>query len=158
MALAAVMNGKRRDLVVTGIALSPEFIYALGPGEMMPDPRRFGIGWMPRATLAAACDLHGAFSNLVLRLAPGTPADRVIEPLDRLTARYGGTGASARADQMSHAFLDAERLRLGAMVKVLPPIFLPVAAMLVHLTRSRLIVLEREQIGLLKAIGYGPGR
>lgn len=157
-ALAVVMNGKRRDLVVTGIALSPEFIYALGPGEMMPDPRRFGIAWMPRATLAAAYDLQGAFSNLVLRLAPGTPADRVIEQLDRLTARYGGTGASARADQMSHAFLDAELKQLGAMVKVLPPIFLLVAAMLVHMTLSRLIVLEREQIGLLKAIGYGPGR
>ena len=40
------------------------------------------------------------------------------------------------------------------MVKVLPPIFLLVAAMLVNMTLSRLITLEREQIGLLKAIGY----
>ncbi|NJM82391.1 MAG: ABC transporter permease [Tabrizicola sp.] len=40
------------------------------------------------------------------------------------------------------------------MVKVLPPIFLAVAAMLVNMTLSRLITLEREQIGLLKAIGY----
>jgi len=40
------------------------------------------------------------------------------------------------------------------MVRVLPPIFLAVAAMLVHMTLSRLVALEREQIGLLKAIGY----
>jgi putative ABC transport system permease protein len=153
-ALPVLMNGQRRELVITGIALSPEFIYALGPGQMMPDPRRFGIVWAPRASLEAAYDLEGAFSNAVLKLAPGTNPDRVIETLDRLTARYGGVGASARKDQMSHAFLDAELKQLSAMAKVLPPIFLLVAAMLVNMTLSRLITLEREQIGLLKAIGY----
>ncbi|WP_172331023.1 FtsX-like permease family protein [Mangrovicoccus sp. HB161399] len=152
--LSLVMNGRRMEVTVTGTAISPEFIYALGPGEMMPDPARFGIAWMPRAPLAAAWDLDGAFSNLVLRLAPGASAERVIEALDPLLARYGGTGAIARRDQTSHAFLDAELTQLGAMARVLPPIFLAVAAMLVHITMSRLVALEREQIGLLKAIGY----
>lgn len=152
--LAVVMNGKRRTLTITGIALSPEFIYAIGPGEMMPDPRRFGILWLPRDTLEQAFDLEGAFSNLILRLMPGVPETRVIAELDRLTVAYGGGGATGRAEQTSHAFLDAELQQLGAMVRVLPPIFLLVAAMLVHMTLSRLVTLEREQIGLLKAIGY----
>lgn len=152
--LAVVMNGKRRLLSITGIALSPEFIYAIGPGEMMPDPHRFGIVWLQRDTLEQAFDLEGAFSNLVLRLVPGVPENRVIEEVDCLTAAYGGGGATGRAEQTSHAFLDAELEQLGAMVRVLPPIFLIVAAMLVHMTLSRLIMLEREQIGLLKAIGY----
>lgn len=154
--LAVVMNGKRRALTVVGIALSPEFIYALGPGEMMPDPRRFGVVWLPRPVLEQAYDLKGAFSNLVLRLAPGVSEARVIAALDRFTAPYGGGGATGRSEQTSHAFLDAELKQLGAMVKVLPPIFLLVAAMLVHMTLSRLIILEREQIGLLKALGYAP--
>ena len=152
--LALVMNGQRRTLTVTGIALSPEFIYALGPGQMMPDPLRFGIAWLPRTSLEAAFDLEGAFSNVVLKLAPGASEDRVILELDRLTARYGGIGGTGRVDQTSHAFLDAELKQLSAMVKVLPPIFLLVAAMLVNMTLSRLVKLDREQIGLLKAIGY----
>jgi putative ABC transport system permease protein len=152
--LPVLMNGQRRALHVVGVALSPEFIYALGPGQMMPDPRRFGVVWVPNAALAAAYDLDGAFSNLVLKLAPGANPDRVIEVLDRLTERYGASGATGRSDQISHAFLDAELKQLSAMVKVLPPIFLLVAAMLVNMTLSRLISLEREQIGLLKAIGY----
>jgi putative ABC transport system permease protein len=152
--LPVLMNGQKRKLLITGIALSPEFIYALGPGQMMPDPRRFGVVWAPREALAAAFDLEGAFSNVVLKLAPGTNPDRVIETLDLLTEPYGGIGASLRKDQISHAFLDAELKQLSAMVKVLPPIFLLVAAMLVNMTLSRLITLEREQIGLLKAIGY----
>lgn len=152
--LPVLMNGQRRELQITGVALSPEFIYALGPGQMMPDPRRFGIVWAPRASLEASFDLESAFSNIVLKLAPGANPERVIETLDRLTAPYGGVGASPRKDQISHAFLDAELKQLSAMVKVLPPIFLLVAAMLVNMTLSRLITLEREQIGLLKAIGY----
>lgn len=121
---------------------------------MMPDLRRFGVAWLPRANLEAAYDLRGAFSNLILRLVPGTSEARVIAQLDRILAPYGGGGATGRSEQTSHAFLDAEIRQLGAMVKVLPPIFLLVAAMLVHMTLSRLIELEREQIGLLKALGY----
>lgn len=156
--LTVVMNGQRSDLAITGIALSPEFIYALGPGEMMPDPRRFGVVWLPRPALEQAFDLKGAFSNLAVRLAPGVSETGVITELDRLTAPYGGGGATGRAEQTSHAFLDAELKQLEAMAKVLPPIFLLVAAMLVHMTLSRLIALEREQIGLLKALGYSPAQ
>ena len=35
-------------------ALSPEFVYALGPGALMADDKRFGILWMEHETLAAA--------------------------------------------------------------------------------------------------------
>lgn len=152
--LIVVMNGKRRSLAITGVALSPEFIYALGPGEMMPDPRRFGVVWMPHMALQGVFDLEGAFSNLVVRLAPGAREASVITALDALTAPYGGGGAIGRSEQTSHAFLEAELTQLGAMVQVLPPIFLLVTALLVHMTLSRLIALEREQIGLLKALGY----
>lgn len=154
-ALQALMNGRVRTLTVTGIAISPEYIYALGPGDMMPDPRRFGIAWMADDSLATAFDLKGAFNNLVLKLAPGASQAAVIARLDAILAPYGGQGATARKDQMSHAFLDAELRQLRGMSGVLPPIFLLVAAFLVNMTLWRLVSLEREQIGLLKALGYG---
>lgn len=151
---AVLMNGHRRLVTVTGIAISPEFIYTLGPGDLMPDERRFGVVWMPKRALAAAYDLQGAFSNAVLKLVPGASPDRVIAAVDRLLERYGGNGATPRKDQISHAFLDAELRQLRGMSLILPPIFLLVAAFLVNMTLSRLILLEREQIGLLKALGY----
>lgn len=149
-----LMHGVRRELQVVGIGLSPEFVYALGPGEAMPDPRRFGVVWMARPALAAAHDLQGSFSDLAVKLAPGASEAAVIAGIDAALARYGGSGAQGRKDQLSHAFLDAELNQLRAMTRVLPPIFLSVAALLVNMTLARLIALEREQIGLLKAIGY----
>jgi putative ABC transport system permease protein len=152
--LHILLNGVRRKIKVSGVALSPEFIYALGPGDIMPDARRFGIVWMPEPALAAAYDLDGAFSNLVVKLVPGASATAVSDKIDRLLRRYGGQGVYGRKDQQSHAFLDAELQALKTMSRILPPIFLVVAAFLVNMTLARLIALEREQIGLLKALGY----
>lgn len=149
-----LINGALRTIVVSGIALSPEFVYAMAPGEIMPDEHRFGIVWMPERELAAAYDLAGAFSTISLKLLSGASERAVLDALDQLLAPYGGQGAYGRDRQMSHAYLDAELQQLRSMSQVLPPIFLLVAAFLVNITLSRLIALEREQIGLMKALGY----
>lgn len=152
--IEVLINGIKRRLKVTGAALSPEFIYTLGPGDLMPDNRRFGVAWMRESELASAYGLTGAFSNVTLSLLPGASERAVIEALDRKLERYGGQGAHGRKDQLSHAFLDSELQQQKAISRILPPIFLIVAAFLVNMTLSRLIALEREQIGLLKALGY----
>ena len=152
----ALLNGKQRELKVVGVALSPEFIYALGPGDLMPDDRRFAVLWMSEKALAGLFDLDGAFNAVTLALLPGASEPEVLRQLDALLARYGGIGAYARKDQLSHAFLDAELRQLDALRRVIPPIFLLVSAFLINITLSRMVALEREQIGLLKALGYGP--
>ena len=151
----AIVSGSQLRLTVVGIVLSPEYVYAIGPGDLMPDDRRFGIVWMPEATLASLFDLGGAFNDVSLRLLPGANEAAVVEQVDALTAPYGGVGAHGRADQLSNAFLDGELIQLQGMAAIVPPIFLLVSAFLINMTLSRLIALEREQIGLLKAIGYG---
>ena len=151
---SAILNGRKRELAVVGIALSPEFIYAIGPGDIMPDDRRFGIVWMSEKALANAYDLEGAFSSVSLRLLRGGSEREVIRRLDVLLDPYGGQAAYGRKDQRSHAFLDHELDMLHNMSRTLPPIFLLVAAFLVNLTLGRLVLLEREQVGLLKALGY----
>ena len=58
----AILNGKKRELIIVGTALSPEFVYTVGPGDLMPDDRRYGIVWMSEKALAGVYDLDGAFS------------------------------------------------------------------------------------------------
>ena len=151
----AVIGSARTKLTVVGIVLSPEYVYALGPGDMMPDSRRFGVIWMPEQTLASLFDLEGAFNSVSVRLLRDTDETAVIDKIDDLLEPYGGTGAYARKDQLSNAFLDGELDQLGGMARMIPPIFLLVSAFLINMILSRLIELEREQIGLLKALGYG---
>lgn len=150
----AILNGRKRALTIVGIALSPEHIYAIGPGDLMPDHRRFAILWMSEAALAATFGLKGAFNSISVKLADDASETEVIKRLDDALARYGGTGAFGRADQISHAFLNAELQQLAALSRVIPPVFLLVSAFLLNMTLLRMIALEREQIGLIKALGY----
>ncbi len=152
--LQAILNGHKHDLTIVGIALSPEYVYAIGPGTLMPDELRFGVLWMGREALAAAYDLDGAFNDLVLSLLRGTEPKAVIHRLDQMLARYGGTSAYARKDQISNWFLMNELEMLRTMSRILPTVFLGVAAFLTNTLLARLIAIERSEIGLLKAFGY----
>jgi putative ABC transport system permease protein len=153
--LIATINGRRKTLTITGIALSPEYIYAIAPGAVFPDFERYGVLWMGRKPLATAYDMDGAFNDIALSLEHGVAAAPVIDALDRLLARYGGRGAYARADQLSHRFLTEELHGLKTMATVFPVIFLGVAAFLLNVVISRLVATQREQIAILKAFGYG---
>ncbi len=152
--LKAIMDGRKRTLQIVGIAMSPEFIYAIGPGDLVPDDKRFGLIWMPQKAAEAAYDLEGAFNSVSLRLRREASEKVVMEKVDAILKPYGGQGSYPRKDQMSHAFIDAELTQLQGMASIIPPIFLGVAAFLINMTLARLIAMEREQIGLLKALGY----
>ena len=147
-------NQRRRTLKIVGVALSPEFVYAIGPGDIVPDNRHFGVLWMSREALEAAYDLKDAFNNLTLRLARAASPAEVIAQLDRLLAPYGGVGAYGRADQLSDAFVASEMEQLEHLAVVIPPVFLVIAAFLFNVVIARIIQADREQIGLLKAFGY----
>lgn len=152
--LSAVLNGRMRPLVVTGIVISPEYIYTVASGTMEPDDENFGILWMGEAAAAAAMDMEGAFNDLSLTLIPDAHEQAVIARLDRLLAAYGGTGAHGRDQQPSNVFIEGELKQLGTMATVLPPIFLIVASVLVNMVLGRIVARDRGQIGLLKALGY----
>ncbi|MFM2281900.1 MAG: hypothetical protein RLZZ444_4131, partial [Pseudomonadota bacterium] len=89
----AIMNGRKRLLTVTGIVLSPEYIYSIGPGDMVPDQRRFGVFFMPKSALAGIFDMQGAFNDVSLRVLRGASVQTVIDRLDAILKPYGGTGA-----------------------------------------------------------------
>jgi len=148
----ALVNGKRRQLVIEGVAVSPEYIFA-GLGGM-PDLRGFGVFWVDHDALAAAYDMRGAFNRVAVKLAPGAAERDVIERLAALLAPYGGREVHGREDQTSHAMLDAEIKEQRVLGTVLPVIFLAVAAFLLNVVVSRLVATQREQIAALKALGY----
>lgn len=152
--LAALINGVRREVTIVGTGLSPEFVYLVPPAGFLPDERRYGVLWMDRDALEAAFDLDGAFNETSLRLARGASGEGVIDELDELLDPYGGLGAYDREDHPSYAFLDGELQQLGAIAAIIPPIFIIVAAYLLNSVLARLIDVEREQIGVLKAFGY----
>ncbi|MDA8018554.1 MAG: ABC transporter permease [Thermoanaerobaculia bacterium] len=152
--VTAVINGRRRELDIVGVALSPEYVYTIRPGDLMPDDARFGIFWMAHEPLAAAFDMEGGFNDVVLRTMPGAQEDEVIARVDSLLEPYGGLGAMPRSLQISAWYLDNELNQLKGFGMITPMIFLAVAAFLLNVVLTRIVSVQREQIAALKALGY----
>ena len=150
----AILNGRRRTLEIVGIGLSPEFIYTIRPGELVPDDTRFGIFWMERRALAAAFDMEGGFNDVALLLMPEAQPEAVIQELDDLLRPYGGWGAIPRDLQLSHWSVEQELSGLQGAGLIIPLIFLGVATFLLHVVLGRIVAVQREQIATLKALGY----
>lgn len=152
--LRILLNGRVQGFGVSGVALSPEFVYAVKTGLLIPDDRHFAVVWVDRRAAEAAFAMEGAFNDVVLSLAPGADENEVIAALDRLLAPYGGTGAVARRDQSSHRFVEDELRQQKVMALTIPLVFFGVAAFLLNVVLGRLVAVQREQIAALKALGF----
>jgi putative ABC transport system permease protein len=149
-----VIGGRREALRIVGVGLSPEYIFTMPPGNPWPDDKRFGVFWMDHEGLSTAVDMEGRWNDLTVSIARGASQQRVIDDIDRLLAPYGGRQAHGRDLQTSARFVDDELAQLENMGTTVPMLFLGVAAFLLNVVVSRLIAAQREQIAVLKAVGY----
>ncbi len=153
--IALVIEGSVRRFRVVGLANSPEFVFALPPGEMLaPDDARFAVVWMSRAAAGPASDMDGAFNDVVATLQPGASEAAVLAAFDRILEPYGGVGATGRDRQPSHYFLEQELSQLENLATFAPGLFLAVAAFLLNVVLARFVQLQRGEIATLKAVGY----
>ena len=152
--ISALLNGRRQIFRIVGTVLSPEYVFSTGPGEPLPDDKRFGVFYVSREVLAHAFAMEGAFNDIVLIAAPGANMPGILSALDLMLDRWGGMVAHDRSLQMSHRFLQDELRQQGTMAATIPPIFLLISAFLLHVVMGRLVTTQREQIAALKALGY----
>lgn len=152
--LSATMNGARRTFDIVGLVQSPEFLYALAPGDFAPNDANYAVFWMSRDALGAAFDMDGAFNEALIGLGRNADLQAVLDAIDRTLEQYGGVGAYGLEDQVSNRFVTEEISGLRVSARGVPPVFLAVAAFLLYIVISRMVQSEREQIGLLKAFGY----
>lgn len=152
--LSATLGARAISLHIVGAALSPEFVYVPSPESFLPDDAHQGVFWAQRSTVERAAGSSGIVNLFAFRVLPGARVPPILSAIDDHLAAYGAQPAYERKDQASHAFLRAELKELSTSAWILPPIFLIVATALVHLLMTRLVEVDREQIGLLKAFGY----
>lgn len=152
--LPAVLNGVRRDLRIVGLALSPEYVYAVAEGGILGDDTRFAVLWMNRDVAAPSFRMEGAFDDAILRLEPGAREREITDAVDRVLAPYGGLGAHGRDRQQSNLMLSGELGQLANFATIVPAIFLAVAAFLLNVLLARIVLLQKPQIATLRALGY----
>jgi len=155
--VTAILNGHARQLAITGLGMSPEYVYEVGRGMVFPDNRRFGVMWMGHTAMESAFDMEGGFNDLAILLDAEAHSQEVVSRLDRILLRYGCLGAYERTLQQSNRFLSDELDEIRVVANYVPALFLAVAAFLLYTLLSRLVTMQRAEVGLLKAFGYSTG-
>jgi hypothetical protein len=108
---------------------------------------------MSRRSLEAAVNMKGAFNDISIKTQRNIAIEDVLSRVDGILIPYGGLISFARKDQLSNFFVSNELKQLKSMGSLAPVIFLSVAAFLINVVMFRQVAIQREQIGMLKAVG-----
>lgn len=153
--IEVIASGRIRNLNITGLGQSPEFIYALRTmADLYPSPETFGIAFVPIGVVQTLFPGENTFNDLVFTLEPGTDYDEVKDILEHELKPYGLKSLISSDDQTSNFLLMEEIRGLESMSKAVPILFLSIASMILYIVVKRMIEQQRGQIGILKAFGY----
>lgn len=152
----AILNRKRQAFTVVGTAISPEYVYMVrGPGDLLPDAEHFGVMYIKQRYAREVLDFQDACNQVVGRAAPGVDVDALLDRIDRKLDPYGVIELVPRERNASHRFLSDEIAGQRVSSKIVPAIFLGIAALILNILMLRLAQRQRTTVGTLKAIGYG---
>lgn len=157
--LIVYAGGKAARVKVSGVATSPEFIYATSdPSDIFPDPRAFGVLFMSQYDAASIYGYQGDINQVLVKYDSGVDTAAVKAAVEKALDRYGRIVSLERDDQFSHAAISQEFEQLKMISSTLPSVFLMVAAAIMYISVSRMVREQRTQIGVMKAIGYSGGQ
>lgn len=148
------VRGQELELKLVGTGLSPEFIYAIKAGIPLPDDRHFGVFWLNEDLLGRLLKETDVFNSITVSLDGSSPPETVKKDLQELMNRYGLIAVNDRMQRASHIFVEDELNEQKTTSIISPLIFLSIAAFLIHVIFTRLIMAQRPQIAVLKAVGY----
>ena len=151
-----VLNNRRQELFIVGTAISSEFVYLLGPGEIVPDPEHFGVFYLKQNYAEDVFDFDGAANQVLGVYSPDAKISRqaTLDEAERMLEPYGVITTTPLNDQASNRYLTQEISGLASFAVVMPIIFLGVAAVVLNVLLTRLAEQQRTVIGTLKALGY----
>ncbi len=151
-----ILNNQRQELFIIGTAVSPEFVYLVGPGSITPDPQHFGVFYLKQSFAEEVFDMDGAANQIVGKLSPEVrdDPDPLLRRAEAILDPYGVYNTIAQKDHPPCRYLADEIRGLGVFASIMPTIFLIVAALVLNILMSRLIDQQQVIIGTLKGLGY----
>ena len=153
--VSVIIEAKEKYLIVVGIAIGPEFIYAMeDSSDILPDPEKFGIFILEKRQAQKLLNMNGEINQLLVQFETGVEQSITIEKIKEVLRPYGLLASFPRSDQLSNAVIEGELKELRSVATVLPLIFLLIAASVQFIVLRRMINNQRSQIGLMKGLGY----
>ncbi|MAG34794.1 MAG: hypothetical protein CL878_00870 [Dehalococcoidia bacterium] len=147
-----------RELTITGVAASPEYLIAAASKlDILPSARRFGVFFVPLQHLQQLFGLDGLINEVAVTVIDDEGREAAIAATQAVLAPYALAQTVRQEDQPSNAALQLDLRGAEEFANVLPTLILVVAALSIFIALSRMVQAQREQVGLFMATGYSRG-
>ena len=148
------INDKKVDFRIEALALSSEHIFSVkDAGSLIPDATKYGFIVVNEEKIAAAYGGHKPYNQIVVRLEGNTDVKAVQNQIDSIFGKKL-ISVAARSDNSSMEMVEGKIQQFKMLATVFPLMFFLVTALITFSTMMRLVENQRNQIGLLKALGY----
>ncbi len=142
------------EFITSGIVTSPEYIFpAKSKNEFFASPATWGVIFFSDEVMSELTGNNNINEFCVL-VDEDADVDSVIGLFENELAPFGVVEVVTSDEQPSNAGLKMDLQEFGEMAEIFPVLFLFVGAMTTFILLSRIIQRQRNQLGLMRAIGY----
>ncbi len=148
------VNDQYVDFTIEALALSSEHIFSLkDTSNLVPDPKAYGFLVVDENRIASAYGGYKPYNQVAVRLSSAADSGAVQSQIDRI---FGNdlVGVLTRTDNRSINNVDSKISLFKTLSTVFPFMFFIVTALITLSTMTRIVEDQRNQIGILKALGY----
>lgn len=148
------LNEKKIRVKIGALALSSEHVFSVkDTTTIMPDPEKYGFVMVDEDLLKSAYGGRKVYNQVCVRLDEGAKEREVLRQIDEALGD-DLNGIITRKDSRSVNHVASEIKQFKVLSVIFPVMFFLVTALVTLSTMSRLVEDQREQIGILKALGY----
>lgn len=142
------MNGITVEKKIKGFVLHPEMVYQNGNDNILPDHSNQGYAMLSSKQLPFKDEIP--FTELLIKTKEPAEMESVVsDALEKSNLTF-----VQKKDMISYATMQSEVEQHQAFSKVFPIVFLLIAVLTTMTTLSKMIMNQRLQIGILKALGF----
>lgn len=148
------VNDQWLEYVIEALALSSEHVFAVkDTASLLPDARQYGFIMVKEETISKAYGGKKVHNQVAISLTEGADVQAIEAQLADIFGKEL-IGVINHRDHGSINFVEAKIAQFQTLAKVFASMFFVVAALITLSTMVRLVEDQRNQIGLLKALGY----
>lgn len=148
------VNDQWLEYVIEALALSSEHVFAVkDTASLLPDAQKYGFIMVKEETISKAFGGRSVYNQMAISLEQDADLHAVEQQLEVIFGKEL-IGIITHQDHGSINFVEAKIDQFQTLAKVFASMFFIVAALITLSTMVRLVEDQRNQVGLLKALGY----
>ena len=144
-------DGKKVSKTIKGIMYSPEYVYYIQEGSLLPDFSQVGYAYMP----SKGADFDIEYNTITLDAYDELEEKDFKSKLEETLGQKAYVQFLPREKNVGVKTLQDEIDQHQMFSAIFPSIFVLVSILTLVTTMSRVISAQRIQIGTLKAMGFG---